>query len=163
MPVYDPDNPNQGTHMRVTPRTDSDLKREQLFEPGEYDFEIESAEDRVSKTGNEMVAIKMKVFAGERRAYVRDWLLDKMAHKLKHFCYSVGMGEKYEAGGINAADCQGRAGRVYIVIEDNPDFGPQNRVKDYVVPTGTKEVVKAVKPMPSAAAAAASHDDSIPF
>jgi hypothetical protein len=147
--------------MKFQPKSADDIKRESLIEPGEYDFEVLSAEDKVSKSGNEMIAVKLAVYVDGKARHAKDWLMEKMAFKLRHFCEATGLLAKYEAGDFTAADCQGRAGKVRIVIQDNPEFGPQNVVKDYVVAKQLETAMTpVVKPM---SAAEKAHEDSIPF
>ena len=119
--------------MKFQPKSADDIKRESLIPTGEYDFEVIKAEDKVSKSGNEMIAIQMHVFVDGHARPCRDWLMEKMSYKLRHFCETTGLIGKYDAGEFGSSDCVGRTGKVSIVIKDSEEYGPQNSVKDYVV------------------------------
>lgn len=166
MPVYDPDNPNQNeSHtMKFQPKSEEDLKRESLLAPGTYDFEILEAKDAVSKKGNDMIALKLRVFSsdqGERT--VRDWLMPSMGFKLKHFADTTGLTGAYDAGTLAAEDCQGRAGKVILAIEDSEQYGPQNKVKDYEKSKKPAEEAM-IQPTPKPVRPDPAPDDSgIPF
>lgn len=131
-PVFDPDNPKEH-HLKITPKTEEEIRRAMLLGPGEYDFEVMSAEEKLSKAGNPMIVVKMKVFnggGGER--HVTDWLMEKMEYKLRHFMFAIGKGAAYEAGDIDAGGFQGCCGKLTLTIEEKEGFQPQNRVKDYI-------------------------------
>ena len=119
--------------MQFKPKSADDIKREGLIDTGVYDFEVTSAEDRKSKKGNDMIAIRISVYVDGNARPMRDWLMESMAYKLRHFCEVTGLLAKYEAGTLTAQDCQGMAGKVRIGIKDDEQYGPQNNVKDYVV------------------------------
>lgn len=121
--------------MQFAPKSESDIARENLLEPGEYDFEVLTAEDKISKSGNEMIALKLAVFHEGRSKHVFDYLLEAFAHKLRHFCHGTGMGDLYDAGTVTAQDCVGRAGRVKLRISEDKtgQYQPKNEVVDYVV------------------------------
>lgn len=168
--------------MRFTPKTEDELARASLLEAGVYPFEVLVASEGLSKTGNEMIKLKLNVFGNSgEQVHVFDYLLEKLEFKLRHFCETIGLLEKYEKGTLSEMDCEGKSGFVKIAIEPaNDRFGPKNVVKDYIVqqkvPTGTpvygKESAKApeVPRKLSPAEFDAKHgissgefDDSIPF
>ncbi len=148
--------------MQFQSKTDEQIQRESLIPPGEYDFQIAKAEDKKSKTsGADMIAMELSVYVGDKERVCRDWLMESMAFKLRHFCYSVGLGAKYEAGTFTAADCEGRGGKVKIIVKDSPEYGPQNSVKDYIVPdANASKDVQAPTPVKMKQEA---EDPSIPF
>jgi hypothetical protein len=124
--------------VKVTPKTDKQLKEEMLIPIGEYDFTVADAEEKESAKGNPMIALKLTIHmpsGGERT--VRDWLMTSspsMEYKLRHFCQAIGMGAEYGSGEIHAEDMAHRGGRVIINQKDDEKYGVQNGVKDYVVP-----------------------------
>ena len=119
--------------MRFTPKSKEELEFENLLPKGEYDFEVVKAEDAVSKKGNEMIKLNLKVFNGDGFQFVTDYLMEAMAFKLRHFFETVGMIASYEAGTVDAADLVGCAGKVRIDIEPaSGDYASKNVVKDYV-------------------------------
>lgn len=126
--------------MRFTPKTQEELDFENLLSKGEYDFEVVKAEDAVSKKGNEMIKVNLKVFHGEGFQFVTDYLMEAMAYKLRHFFETVGMIDAYNAGSVQSADLVGACGKVRIDIEPaSGEYAAKNTVKDY----GSKAAKKA--------------------
>lgn len=121
--------------MKTNPRSERDIRDEMVLPAGEYDFEVESACDKTSQKGNEMIELTLCVFAedGSTRK-VRDWLLTSMELKLNRFCYATGLQDAYIADELTSFTCQGATGKVKLGIEDSDEYGKQNRVKDYIVP-----------------------------
>jgi hypothetical protein len=149
--------------MQFKPKSEDDIKRESLAPVGEYDFEVTSAEDKVSKNQSEMIALKLNVYVDGKPRQMRDWLLESMAYKLRHFCGATGLLPKYEAGTLKAEDCVGRAGRLTVIIKDDPQYGPQNSIKDYMVPKATTEPAMTPAPAPMRPVSVAAADDQVPF
>jgi len=127
--------------MEFKPETEAELKAKSLAPAGDYDFEVLTAEDKTSKKGNPMIAIKIGLYIGEKiTKHVFDYLMPSMGFKLRHFCDTVGLLARYEDGTLCADDCKGRSGTVKIVVDDsNTAYPPKNVVKDYVP--------RAVKPL----------------
>lgn len=152
MPVFDPDNPNHEGHtkMQFKPKTDAELADEAMLPEGVYDYTIDKATDTTSKkTGAPMIAVELTVFSDRGDRKIKDWLMEKMAWKLKHFAFSVGLGQAYENGDLSADALVGRSGKVRLKKgQANGDFAARNEVKDYVVPDS--ETMEA-KPAPTAA------------
>lgn len=156
-PVFDPDNP-EGTHVKITPKTDSQIAEENLWPAGDYDFEVTKAVEKVSKSGNPMIQVDLMCYNGEKRRAVTDYIMEKMAFKLKHFLYGIGMTAAYEAGEFSAEQFQGRAGKVTLRQEQQEGYLPKMVVKDYVVPKEGE-----AKPAPKRTPVATEQDDSVPF
>lgn len=149
--------------MQFKSKTDDEIQRESLIPAGVYDFQVISAQDKKSKTsGADMIALELSIYVGDKERVCKDWLMESMAFKLRHFCYAVGLGSKYEDGSLTAADCNGRAGKVRLVVKESEQYGPQNNVKDYVVPDADAKE-PAMTPATATKAAAAPVDDGIPF
>ena len=86
-----------------------------------------------------MIAIKLKVFAGDAERIVFDYLVDGvMEHKIKNLCSAVGLEANYNEGAISADMFEGKCGKVSIVIKKSKDeqYPDRNGVKDYVVAAG---------------------------
>lgn len=107
-----------------------------------YPFIVKSMEQQHSKSGNEMLKVRLGVMdtKGDTR-YIFDYLLatDQMIYKLKHFCESIGLAAKYAEGKFYPQDCIGLMGKVKIGIqkgaikEDGTGSYPdKNSVKDYI-------------------------------
>ena len=139
--------------MKFTPMTEAEIVSASLLEAGEYPFEVLAASEEISKAGNEMIRVKLAVFGPNgQQAHVYDYLMEKMAFKLRHFCETTGLIAKYEAGTLGELDCAGKTGRVKLAVEPaNGKYDAKNVVKDYVKPA----------PVPNAAQAAPQN--GIPF
>lgn len=143
--------------MKFTSKTEDQIMRESLLEAGDYDFEVIEAKDTVSKkSGKEMIALNLKVFRPDGGfVYVRDYLLEAMAFKLIHFCRTAGLGDAYKNGELTADACNGRAGKVRLIIEEQPGYSPRNAVKDYVAPKDGEAAPTAAAPV--------AQDDGVPW
>lgn len=124
--------------LTYEPKTEEQLEREMLFEEGEYDFEITKAEERLSKSGNPMLELKLNVFDenGNKRI-ISDYLLTSsawMEFKLRHAAFACGLGEQYETGSLGEHDFNGRSGKCKIGIQKaSGDYPAKNVVQDYIV------------------------------
>lgn len=142
--------------MKFTPKSNDQIKKEMLIPAGDYDFEVVKAEEKVSTSGNPMIALNLKVFTTDGgHRFCNDWLMTthpSLEYKFRHFCEGTGLEALYESGDVGAGDIQGRSGRCSIVVKDDKSgqYGPQNSVKDYLLPTGEPS-----KPAPVLAAAKA--------
>jgi hypothetical protein len=141
--------------MRFVPKTAQEIESANLLDPGLYDFEVMEAEDKVSKAGNDMVALGLRIEDHEGRGHkILDWLVstDGGAYKVRHFAESVGLLAEYEKGDMPAGYMIGKTGRCKITIKAaTAEFGAKNAVADYVG--------GAVEPPKSAQLV----DDEIPF
>jgi hypothetical protein len=136
MPTFHPEDPRK-------------LATQGLLLPGEYDFEVLSADPGISKAKNEMLKLKLSIFHGERKVSLYDYLVfsENGMSKLYGFCLATGLEEKYQKGEINANDVIRRCGKVFIKIDDkDPEYEPKNAVGRYVKPKVKKEVVEPTKP-----------------
>lgn len=121
--------------FRITPKTEDQIRTESLIDPGIYDFEVVKCEEKVSKSGNEMLKLTLRVWDMMGREHtVFDYLMDSIAYKVKHFCDTVGLEEAYNAGGFKPEECQGRSGKAKIGIKEDKTgvYPPNNSVLDYV-------------------------------
>lgn len=107
-----------------------------VFSKGLYAFEVMEAEETErSKTGAPMFKVKLNVFHNKNDStqHVYDYLgTDFMEFKLRHFCYSVGLGDGYESGEVHDTQMVGRSGKVTLKVETD-DYGTKNVVVDYDV------------------------------
>jgi hypothetical protein len=119
--------------MKFKPLSESEVLN--LLQPGEYDFVVEMAEDKISKSGNEMIKLQLSIWDNMNIKHtVFDYLLEQIMYKVKHFSDSVGLTEEYKNGGFTAINCLNLSGRCKIIIDENPDsnYPPKNAVKDYI-------------------------------
>lgn len=147
--------------MRYTAHTDESLNKLNLLTPGIHDFEVVESEEKTSKSGNDMVVLKLHVFEEDGTPrIVFDYLGDFMPHKFKHAADACGLAAQYADGSINASLFTGKCGKVEIVTQPaKGDYLEKSAVKDYVKRT----VESADAPPPPARKAAADLDDEIPF
>lgn len=122
--------------MNFKPKTEKELEESRLLPESEYPFEVIEASDATSKGGNPMIKMKLNVYGKDRSAHIYDYISDAfMEHKLRHFCFAVGLGSAYEAGTLTARQCLNRQGYATISLEDGKDgFRAKNVIFDYVVP-----------------------------
>lgn len=143
--------------LNFKPKTEEELSAEGLLPPGIYSFEVVKGEDKNSSAGNPMIVLDIKVFDSSGEAfYLKDYLLEKFAFKLRHFCSVTNLMDNYQQGTLSGKDCEGRTGHAKIAIEKgkpkdkaNPDgekYPDRNSIKDYVPPIGA---AFAGKPAPT--------------
>lgn len=148
--------------MRFEPKSETEVAAGQLLPPGTYDFEISAATEEVSKAGNDMIKLKLHVYTQDGgRTTIFDYLMEKIAYKLRHAAFACNLGDKYEAGMLEADDFVGRSGRVKLNIQKDKagQYPDRNNIADYMVEEGGSA---APKPAPRAMATA-DLDDEIPF
>jgi hypothetical protein len=138
--------------VRFQPKTEEQIRADGVLPEGDYDFEVAAAEDTISKAGNDMIALKLKVFApdgGERQ--VRDWLVANVPSKVRGFCEATGLLARYDAGELEAHDLEGRTGRLRLKVEGGEYAG--NKVAYYKRPNRVHSISRggsggALKPPP---------------
>lgn len=151
--------------MQFTPLTDEEIAMEGLFPEGIYPFNIDAAEDAISKgSGKPMMKLTVRIYAdGGGQKVLFDYLMPAFPRKLSEFCKLTGLDAAYKAGALNAQDCVGRQGYVSIkrgLAKDGYD--PKNEIVFYC-PKPEATLAGA----PAARLAAKANDleelDSIPF
>jgi len=159
--------------MNFTPQSDTELRA--TVPDGVYPATVVKAEDTTSKSsGNEMIALTLKVHVNDSGRFANDWILSDATWKIKQFCEASGRLDLYEAGNLSAQDCLGAELFVYVKTETQDGYEPQLRVKKYLKerPVSKHETPADIKkrqgvnPAQSKAARVAdaeAGDDSIPF
>ena len=123
--------------MRFTPKSEKQIQEERfpVVKPGKYHFEVTDAKDEVSKKGNEMIVLRLKIFDQNLNpvCYVNDYLMENMAHKLRHAAYVCGLGNSYESGELHSNLFIGKTGTVDLVIQKDKtgQYADKNSVQDY--------------------------------
>ena len=153
--------------MRLTPKSEKEIAEAGLLAEGSYDFEIVDAADTVSKAGNDMIKLTLRVYSDDG-AYVviRDYLLESLAAKLRHAAEACGLLDDYENGRLDADDFKTKTGKVKVGIKKDKDgnYPDQNQIKDYIT---KPEFPKANTRKPTASASRpaveSDFDDEIPF
>jgi len=163
--------------MQFNSKSREELARESLTPPGEYDFEIISAEEKVSKVkadgsgGNPMIKLKLRVFVENGEIHVYDYLVAGMEYKLANFCDAIGRSEDYDAGNIKADSLEGCGGKLKLVIEEavkDEDTGEvkwpaKNAVKTYIAGKKGQEKMAERRVKTAPKAAVKTDDEEIPF
>lgn len=153
--------------MKFNPKSADEVNTRKLWPAGTYDFEIVKAEDTVSKAGNDMVKIVLKIFnqAGDY-ILLSDYLLsdEAMAFKLRHCCEAIGILAKYETGQLEAGDFVSGTGVLKLRVRKSTDPQypeDQNQINDYM-PAHEKEEAAPVKKK-KAKSAADDLNDEVPW
>jgi hypothetical protein len=157
-------------HMKFTPKTEEELAMDGLLPEGVYDFEVIEALNKVSKNGNEMIQLKLKVYdenGGWR--FVTDFLLESFLPKLHSFAKATGTLKAYETGEFDSYNCLNTSGKVQIKIKPAGEYPARNEVKFYGEPKAKTE--KSEAPLETSAPesykpneqAPVIEDEDIPF
>lgn len=161
--------------MKFAPKTEKEIAEMNLWQPGEYGFEIiEEATlgsnhyqtcDKISQSQNEMIQLVVKVYNPEGHyRIVIDYLLEKMAEKLRNAAICCGLADKYEAGNFSASDFVGKSGMLKLKIDRDKtgQYSDKNAIANYVVPDGDMNKYTPPKGHP-VNDTAPIEDDEIPF
>lgn len=151
--------------MEFTPLTDEELAMEGMFPAGVYPFNVDTAEDAISKTsGKPMMKLQVRIYAedgGEKVIF--DYLMPSFARKLSEFCKLTGLEAAYKAGSLTAHDCVGRQGYVSVKITPAKDgYDPKNEIGFYC-PKPEKSLAGAPAGRLAAGPDKLKEDDDIPF
>ena len=151
--------------MRVTPKSEKEIAEANLLPKGIYGFEIADAVDTTSKAGNDMIALKIKVFSDAGYQFVNDYLLDAIPHKVRHCAEVCGVLDDYERGELHAANLIGKTGNLKLGIQADKTgaYPDRNSVMDYIKPDAVSEFAKTSARTPAMADALNDLDDEIPF
>lgn len=125
--------------MRFEPKTEKEIAEGNLLPLGNYDFEVAGAEEKTSKSGNDMIELKVRVYDNEGQGRtIFDYLVDTdgAAYKLRHFAYSVGRGPDYEKGELRADALPGLTGKakVFVKKDKSGQYPDKNAIADYLPP-----------------------------
>lgn len=158
--------------MKYQPREERDIRSALVVPAGEYDFEVVDAEEKVSKKGNDMIEMQLKVFIDVEEVRVKDWLVpgtDLGDLKLNQFAHATGLQDIYFNSGLTAYSCVGACGRLRLGITSSAEYGTQNAVKSYVSQRAGADQTdtpysEEVKPkLPQHANVGPGRPDDIPF
>lgn len=150
--------------MRFQPKTKEEIAADGLLQPGEYDFEIVSGEDTVSKAGNDMIKLRLNVYTESGgKVTMFDYLMPTVAFKLRHACEACGLEDEYESGNLEALDFEGKTGRCKVAVQKDKSgqYPDRNGIADYIAPVTVGSVAK--KTARAAGGGSQDLDDAIPF
>ncbi len=118
--------------MRVNPESDIAVL---LLQPGEYDFEVLGAEEKISNSGNDMFILKLRVGPKGNTRFLTDYVVRKNTKKLFGACKACGLVAQYFHGEIVAGEFIGKVGRVLIGIDKGKgEYLDRNNVVRYLPP-----------------------------
>ena len=123
--------------MKFKPKTDKEIAEERLIPAGDYPFEISGAEHYISKAGNEMLKILVRVYKEDGSfLLVDDYLTEKIMYKVKHLCDATGLTDAYNAGELEPEALIGKTGelKLGIQVDKSGNYPDRNSIKDYKVP-----------------------------
>ena len=145
--------------MRYDPTPEDQLNQRTLLAEGEGTFEVLKAEDKISKAGNEMIELLLKVWDKDgKQSTIFDYLVSNQQWKILHFFKSTGSVKDYLEGDLDPQNLIGTGGKLKIAVKKDPQYGDQNKVADYLEGGATaKQSTEEVHPSTS------NDDDSIPF
>jgi len=160
--------------MNFIPKSEAEIKKEEeqraVWPRGTYDFEVVEYTDEVSKNGNDMIKLRLKVYhpdGGTRTIF--DYLMPAIAAKLRHACDCMGLTGQYESGTLEAADFDGGSGKLILYVKKGVGgYADQNAVADYVKSDGPAKaprsaVTKAAVGGGGRGKTQSDIDDEIPF
>lgn len=152
--------------LKFQPKTEDQLKP--LLQPGEYAFETLTATAKKSKNGNDMIQILLKVYRGDGTTHlIYDYLMNSVEYKIKHYCDSVGLEEKYNQGFLEEWDFKNKCGiaKVYISKDKEGKYPDRNAVSDYLKQNSNVVSIekKGIKTEPLEKVEEDKFDDDIPF
>ncbi len=124
--------------MQFEPKSEREILESEVWKKGEYEFEIVSAVEKLSKnTSKPMIELKVKLSnpKGQQRL-LTDYLLPQMAKKFRHAANACGLIDKYDSGTLYDSDFVGKKGKLELDVERDKTkrYPDKNVVKDYIVP-----------------------------
>lgn len=123
--------------MKFKPKTERELSEANLWPVGEYSFEILEAEEKQDKNGNDMLALKVKVFKDNGASQnIFDYVSGAwMEFKLRHLAEVCGQLTEYESGELESYNFVGKTGtcKVGISKDKTGQYDDRNDIKDYIV------------------------------
>lgn len=108
------------------------VRQFELIENGWYPFEIIEAKDSVSKKGNPMIELKLRLDVNGTRRVLKDYVLGAFPHKLKRFAESIGAEDQYRSRDIQTDALIGKAAMCNVIKEAGRDGKDRNSVVDYM-------------------------------
>lgn len=131
------------------PLSDKDLKQGDLIPKGIYNFQVINAEEAISKSGNDMIKLQIKIWMEDgRERIVFDYLLEALEYKLGHFAEVTGLMDQYNSKLLTAHDCLNKTGSLKIGVQSDKNgiYPDKNAVIDYISDLDHKP--SALNPLP---------------
>jgi hypothetical protein len=124
--------------MRFTPKSEKQIQEERfpVLKPGKYHFEIVEATEEVSKKGNPMIVLRLKILDNSFNVltYLKDYLMESIPYKLRNAAYGCSLGVHYESGELVASSFVGKTGVLDLTIQKDKtgQYPDKNSVNDYL-------------------------------
>lgn len=130
--------------MEFEPKTREQAEEESKFPvwaAGIYDFEVTKAVEKVSKKGNQMIEVTLKVFNDEgKEQLVFDYLMAAFPLKLIDACECMGLSTEYNNGCLQPYQLEGKTGKLRLNIRpkttdkaSGKEYPEKNDVHGYVI------------------------------
>jgi hypothetical protein len=133
--------------FRFKPYTEEQINNaglEVLLPNGDYPFQVLNIVPKQSKSGNNMLELKLQLHTATGLHTIQDWLVDspdlpKMAFKLRHFCDTIGLQVEYLQGEFAPSAALNRRGhlklgreRGKLKADGQSSYPDRNVVRDYL-------------------------------
>lgn len=123
--------------MKFNPKSEKEIAEAGLWDKGEYAFEIIDSIEKLSKSGKDMIEVKVKIFNKDGASQqIFDYLLpDVMEFKLRHICEACGLLADYEKGMLEGYRLVGKTGycKVGVSVDKTGQYPNRNNIVDYLV------------------------------
>jgi hypothetical protein len=106
--------------------------KEMLIPDGEHTMRICTAEQRKSKSGNEMFVLELVLEGTEKKVMSYLVLTPDWHEKFKMSCIAFGIGDKYDAGEVDSKDYVNKKGLVKISQYEDAEYGWKNVVEKFI-------------------------------
>lgn len=154
--------------MKVTPRTERELRDAEMNQPGVYGFEIVSCVECDSPQGEPQFELQLSCFTDDIQPFrVKGWVTYSTTpyiHRmLRRFFDCIGLIDRYNAGEVQAYECVGRAGKCRIGHRNGAKGGTFYQIKEFIVESVSDDEEIVAKPSKPAPVSAVCADDEVPF
>ena len=118
--------------MKFNPIREQANAEQELWENGEYEFEIIDATEKVSKSGNAMIELRVRISKPDGASHtISDYLLAKRMGKLRNASVACGLLDKYQRGDLSDENFVGKRGRLRLAVEKSKNGYPDHNVVAY--------------------------------
>ena len=141
-----------------------------IWPEGNYAAAIVGCESKTSQKGSPMDVVTFDIFKGAEKITMKEYfvLQGRALFKLKNLAESIGQADSYRDGSFNPHNYINTRVDVELVVENDDQYGDQNRIKRFTKATATDpNVVAALKTSIAAKQkndeVRSKADDDIPF
>lgn len=122
--------------LSFKPQTDEELLN--LLPDGVYKFKVIEAMSKTSQTNKQMIMLTLSTSYRNKEVKVKTVLMADLLYKVKHFCDSANISEKYESGMLASKDCIDRNVWAKVKTKRDEQYGIRNDITDFVVQPSPK-------------------------